>query len=236
MGAAASASQAKRIDAAAAKKLAGERFDAAAFDEAAAGTGGVKVVTFLVPVKGKAGLDWGMDCCVSRVAPNGYAAKKGIQVGWRVYDVAGTVVKTKSQIADAISAARVKQKHNASKPFKITLLAPAGDKPKAPPAEAAKPETQPAAEPAVEPAAAAAAEQPAVEPAAEQPAVEPATTAETAEPATTTEQPTAPATTTEQPAEPATPAEPAPATTTEQPAAPATPAEPAPATEPVAAA
>jgi len=229
MGAAASASQAKRIDAAAAKKLAGERFDAAAFDEAAAGTGGVKVVTFLVPVKGKAGLDWGMDCCVSRVAPNGYAAKKGIQVGWRVYDVAGTVVKTKSQIADAISAARVKQKHNASKPFKITLLAPAGDKPKAPPAEAAKPETQPAAEPAVEPAAAAA---------AEQPAVEPATTAETAEPATTTEQPTAPATTTEQPAEPATTTEQpaAPATTTEQPAAPATPAEPAPATEPVAAA
>ena len=30
-------------------------------------------MTFLVPVKGKAGLDWGMDCCVSRVAPSSTA-------------------------------------------------------------------------------------------------------------------------------------------------------------------
>ena len=174
MGAAASAGQAKALDEAAAKRLVGDEYDAEMFEKVSGGTGGVRAMTFLVPAKGKAGLDWGMDCCVSRVAPGGIAAKKGIQVGWRVYDVAGRRVNKKSEICDAISAARVSQKHNASKPFKITLLAPAGKPRPAAPDSA----PTPAAPPATEPVVAAAA--PATEPGADTKAAEPAPGADAA--------------------------------------------------------
>ena len=160
MGAAASTSQAKPLDRAAAEKAAGARFDAAGFEKAAAGSGGVKAVVFAVPAKGKAGLDWGMDACISRIAPGGLAAKRGLQVGWRCFDVAGKPVNSKSDIMDAISAARVSQKHKANKPFKITFLAPAG-KPKQPRKEAAA-----AAEPVTAAEPVAAAEPAAAEPAA----------------------------------------------------------------------
>ena len=175
MGAAASAGQAKALDEAAAKRLVGDEYDAEMFEKVSGGTGGVRAVTFLVPAKGKAGLDWGMDCCVSRVAPGGIAAKKGIQVGWRVYDVAGKKVVKKSEICDAISAARVSQKHNASKPFKITLLAPAGKPRPAAPVSAPTLAAPPATEPVVVAAAA-----PATEPGADKKAAEPAPGADAA--------------------------------------------------------
>ncbi|KAJ8599357.1 hypothetical protein CTAYLR_007008 [Chrysophaeum taylorii] len=93
------------LDKSGARAVAKDRFNEEDFDAVAKGCC-LEVVNVSIPAGQRAGVSFAKNGTVSKVNPKSLAEKKGIQVGWKVYQVDGEDVDTGSQVNEALAAAR----------------------------------------------------------------------------------------------------------------------------------